>query len=317
MKKSIIAFCLGAVMALTSCSDSDNVNTGAATVGFGKTQVSVKERVGFFNVPVVVNGEQNGTIELDIKVIADDPNCVEDKNYLITSKHLIIPSSKKTVNVEIKAVDDRMPNDDRKFKLQIDQVKGATVSSDNQTEITITDNDNVPYELMYGVWTVTADQIDPETQSRTPETWEINLNVLEEGDAEYGKIVNSSPWGQLMDAEDNVISLSQALIFNYDASSKKSTLAMKIGSDLATDMNLGTFKTDTGQEIDMTKASIRTAIMGMQGLVYSGTVVGEVSADYNEIVFPSTVYMIILDSSKSPRMYYGIYDNIKLKFNHL
>lgn len=319
MKNILTAFCLGIAMLLASCSDTDNINTGMATVGFGEAQVSVKERVGFFHVPVVVAGEQNGTIELDVKVIADDPNCVEDKNYLVTSKHLIVPSSKTSVNVEIKVVDDRMPNDDRKFKLQIENVKGGTVSSTmSTTQITILDNDNVPYELMYGVWTVTADQIDPATMTVTPVSWELNMNVLEEGETEYGKVVNSSPWGQLLDAEDNLINLSQALTFDHNALTKKSTLTMKIGSTLASGINLGVYKDpDTKQETDLTKAYIRTAIPGAQGLVYSGSVVGEVSADYSEIVFPNTIYMILFDSAKNPFMYYGIYDNLKLTFSHL
>lgn len=319
MKKTIIAFCLGALMALSSCSDSDNVNSGAATVGFGEAKIEAKERVGFFKVPVTVTGEQNGTIELDVKVLADDPNCVEDKNYLITSKHLIIPQSTKTVNVEIKAVDDRQPNDDRKFKLQIENVKGASVSSTNATaEVVILDNDNVPYELMYGTWTLSANEINPETNSKSVQTWDIDLRVLEDTDPEYGIIVNSSPWGQLLDAEENLITLSQALTFKYDNVTRKSQLTMKIGTELASNMNLGTYKDEsTGRDRDLTKASVRTAIMGMSGFLYSGSLTGQVSDDYNEITFPGTVYMIVFDSSKQPFMYYGIYEDIKLTFNHL
>lgn len=296
---------------LMSCSDDAKINTGNASVAFAETEVSVKESKGIFTVPVVVTGEQNGPIEVTVSVSSNDANCKEDVHYMITSKNIIIPEDKKQVNIEIKTIDDRIINDDRHFSLHIENANGATIGTTGATaNVTLIDNDNIPYERMAGTWTVSAINLLTESGNE-PISWDINLSVVDDTDPSYGSAIISSPWaifdGSLPEFEDGQ-RLIHSMTFYHNESTGKTTVDMKMGSMMASNLNFG-----MDGNVDLTNASIRSATESMTGLSYSGTITGVVNDTFDEVVFSSPLYIIVFNTNGNPYMYYGGFDKITLK----
>lgn len=314
MKRIYYIFCcLMAVAMLTSCNDDEKINTTDATVSFGEAEFSVKESKGLFKIPVVVTGEQNGPIEVTVSVVADDAKCKEDVHYYVTSKKVVIPEYKKEVYVEIKAIDDRVINEDRSFSLRIEDVRGAYISRTNSVaKITLTDNDDIPYERIAGVWTVTAENILSESGT-DPVSWDMELSIVDEDDPSYGSAITAAPWavfdGSVPVFDEEGTTLSHQMTFYHNESTGKTTIDMKLGSIMASDLNFGTGEDGT----DISKASVRSGSMGMTGLTFSGTITGVVNEDFTEITFSNPVYLVVFSNAGNPYMYYGGFNNITLK----
>lgn len=312
---SIITLCLMASVALVSCQDTDDINTGKATVAFGQAEYSIKENKGIFNIPIVVSGEQNGPIRVSIEVTSNGANCKEDVNYMITSKEIIIPAKKKQVNVEIKAIDDRIINDDRQFSMHIASASGASVSETNATtKVTLTDNDDIPYERMAGVWTVTAINKAAESGKDEPITWDMKLDIVDDDDPSYGSLITSSPWAvwdgstPTFDEEGNT--LTHQMTFHHNASTGKTTVDMKMGSIMFENLNFGTI-----QGIDFSNASIYSATEGINGsAIRSGTITGVVNENFDEIKFSNPLLILVYpETSTISYLMYGYFTDITLK----
>lgn len=313
MKKiySIIT-CLAVALSLfTSCSDEEKINTGNAQVAFAQSSLEVKESKGIFYVPITVSGEQNGPIKLSISVSTNDANCKEDVNFMITSKNLIIPENKKQVSVEIKAIDDRLINEDRHFTLHLENVNGATISGTSATNITLLDNDDIPYERMAGTWIITASNLLSES-GEEPISWETNLTVVDESDPSYGSLITSEPWaifdGSIPVFDEEGQRLSHTMFFHHNESTGLTTVDMKMGTFMASHLDFG-----TQEGVDLSNASIRSGTMGMAGLTFSGTITGYVNDTFDEITFRNPVYEVIFTTAGQPYMYYGGFDNITFK----
>lgn len=310
---SIIMLCLMTAATLVSCSDSEKFNTGNATVAFKNADLSIKESKGIFYIPIVASGEQNGPIEVSIEVSANDANCKEDENFMITSKHIIIPADKKEVNVEIKTIDDRIINNDRHFTLCIANANGASINSSNsKINIALVDNDDIPYERMAGTWIVQATNLLSESGS-APISWEMNINVLDDEDPSYGSILNTTPWavwdGTTPVFDEAGTMLSHQMTFYHNESTGKTTVDMKMGSVMASNLDFGVGQDGT----DLSKGSVRTATMGMAGLSYTGSITGIVSENFDEIKFSNPIYIVVFSTAGNPYMYYGGFDNVTLK----
>lgn len=302
-----------ALCAMVSCSDETNLNTGDAKVAFAETEYSIKENKGLFYIPINVIGEQNGPVELTVSVSSDDPNCKEDVNFLITSKTITINAKKKTASIEIKAIDDRKINDDRKFTLHIESAKGASISSTNgTTNVTIADNDNIPYERMAGTWTVSAINLLTESGAE-PISWDMNLNIVVEDNPEYGSLITATPWavfdGSIPVFDEEGTTLQHTMTFHHNETTGKTTVDMKMGSIMANNLDFGKGQDGT----DLSSGSVRSATMGISGLNYSATITGVVNSDFNEITFSNPIYLIVYSTAGNPYMYYGGFDNIKLR----
>lgn len=316
-----------AASVMVSCSSDDNINTAAATVGFKDGEVSVKESKGIFYVPIVVEGETNGAITLEIAAEDKTPdNCKEDVHYLITSKNIIIPKGKKEVNVEIRAVDDRVINPDREFNLSIKNVSGATTDDTRSiAKVTMRDNDDIPYERMAGTWIVEATntsaepEVDPETGVVTyPKIkWEMELEVEEDETSEsYGSLIKAAPWavwdGTVPIIDDLGNGLSHNMTFKHNASTGATTVDMRMGSIMADGLDFGTI-----EGVDMSNSSARSATDGMAGYSYNGTITGTVSEDFDKITFSQPFYIIVFTPGGQPFMNWGGFTDITFTIKNL
>lgn len=289
-----------AVFAFAACSDDEPINSNDATVCMGEAEYSVKENKGIFTIPVVAEGERNGSILITVEVKDFDQSCVENKNYIVTSKSIIMPKEKNTVNVEIMAVDDRELNEDRKFSVSITAAKGAKVGGQNTTLVTLLDNDNIPYDRMGGIWTVTA----VNELSEKPETvsWDMQLvTAIDESEPGYGKTITMVDWrtwdGEVYDF------LSHTASFNYNERTQTATLDLTMGEVMADSLSFGTSP-------ELMYCSVRSAIPTQTSFSFNGTVVGTVNEDFTKVVFNLPLLGIVQDSNARPYSYMFWYSDI-------
>ena len=55
-------------LAFAACSDDEDFNGGAATVGFAESEISIKENITALNVPIVVQGDHTGLVRVNVEV---------------------------------------------------------------------------------------------------------------------------------------------------------------------------------------------------------------------------------------------------------
>ena len=113
----IYAFLLAAIV-FAGCSDEDETswNSLDATVGMGEVEFACKENKGIVSVPVVVEGNRNGAIEVtvDVAEYGDNP-AMANVHYFLTSNKIIIPADATAGEIEFRVVDDNEINESRTF----------------------------------------------------------------------------------------------------------------------------------------------------------------------------------------------------------
>lgn len=148
----IFTFALAA-LAMTACSDDTKTNPADVTVEFAESTIEVLESSIQLNVPVVVKGDNEGDIQLDVEITEVAPNpAVADHHFKLTSDHLNIPAGVKQVNLEFLLRDDAQINEDRTFMITITSVDNAGIGTKNTCTVTLLDNDSNPYNGLQGAW---------------------------------------------------------------------------------------------------------------------------------------------------------------------
>lgn len=268
----------------------------------------VKENKGLFVIPVTLVGESDGIVEFDVEVTSDSPDCKEDVHYMVTSKHLTIPAGKKTVNVEIKAIDDRVINADRSFTLTITKAFGAKVGNLNKAKVILVDNDDIPYERLAGTWIVTGYYAISETEKDST-VFETTIQAYDDDEDGYGTEYTITPW--LVDG------VMQPMNFSYKASSETATVSLPLGVKMAEHLNFGVDDVKN----DFTDAYVM-AVSYASSIIRSGQIVGTVSSDYSTIVFDRPFMGLIcndlgqiLQVSQNGQLYFSpffSFDSIKM-----
>lgn len=316
MMKKILSVSLIGLCALfmMACADDVKYNTNESTVRFGQTEYTVKENKGFFTIPVMATGERNGVVEVDVEIVSLSANCVEDEHYIVTSKHVVIPANKTSVNVEVKTVDDRVINEDRKFGLKISHVKGAVSVDPAYASIAVTllDNDNIPYDRMGGTWTVTAtNMITDSGEASEPVSWETQLiTVVDEEEEGYGSLLTMSPWRMWNgDTFEGQLDIKHTLSFHYNASSQTATLNLKLGEVMASGFALGGEDEDG---LNLSDCTLLSATPTSVNYTLNGTLIGTVNAEFNKITFNLPLMGLLVDANNTPFSYWFYYTNIEM-----
>ncbi len=179
----IFALMLAATM-FTACSDDDKSwNSSDVTVNMLQSEVSVKENNGIFNVPVAVDGEMNGPVQVTVEVaeVGENP-AMDDVHYLVTEKTIVIVAEEGAGNIEIRAVDDGDINEARTFTVTIVDVKGGNLGSNATTVVTLKDNDSVFYEKLQARWKMNVtSRYDGEV------SWNVNVVGYQEDQPGYNQ----------------------------------------------------------------------------------------------------------------------------------
>lgn len=129
---------------------------GDAVVGFAKDTYSFKESAGIVRVPVEVTGsplDYPSTFDVKAEAINLADLAQLSDLVLFTQTTDFKDYGNGTIYVEFKITDDAEINDDRSFKLTIVNAQGAKLADLAETTVIIKDNDNNPYEKLWGDWT--------------------------------------------------------------------------------------------------------------------------------------------------------------------
>lgn len=222
MKYIKLFMLMAAVTLLGACSsDDDSWNSAAdVTVGMQSQNMTVSEGKGLFNVPIEVKGETDGNVfvTVEVKEVGENP-AKEDVNYYVTDKTISI--SDGTGNVEIETVDDDDINDPRTFQVTIVDAKGAKISENASTTISLKDNDAEFYSKLQGKWKMTGVDRDGEAVS-----WDVTIKgAADETEADFNKVlyitgINGEP------------TCEAPLTFSYDKTTRTGSVAFRMGEDV-------------------------------------------------------------------------------------
>lgn len=194
MKLKYFALLSLGALAVTSCSDDDNdFNTGKdVTVEMAEATIRVSEdqvsSTSYNYIPVVVNGETNGPLQVTIEVSPYGENPAKaDENYVFTTYTINIPAGEKTAQFQYYPKGDDQVNADREFEVKIVDVKGGKIGAQANTIVTLVDNEGlipIYYSGLAGAWDAVMESTDdgPVGQSFTVVT-------TAEGTDGYGKDV--------------------------------------------------------------------------------------------------------------------------------
>lgn len=267
---------LAAVSFLGACSDDDESWNSASdvTVSMENTTMHIKESAGIVEVPIKVEGETNGNVQVTIEVKETGSNpAKEDVNYYITSKTITISDGEG--HVELECVDDDDINDDRTFEISIASAKGAKIGNQT-TAITLRDNDSQFYEKLQGSWKMTG--VD---EKGNAVSWDVKITgATDEDDADYNKTLYVTGMCGLPSSR-------AILSYSYDRETNKGTVSFD---------HLGEYNFAEGVNFGMTNP-VNLWLVQLSGKNLSQTPVnGTWSADFKTITFDEdcmlTTYLI-------------------------
>lgn len=256
----------------TSCSEEElSWNSSAATVSMEQAELVYKENKGMVNVPIVVDGELNGPVEVTVEVaeVGENP-AMEDVHYIVTSKTVLIPADATSGKIEFKTVDDADINEARTFVINIKSVNGATVGETASTTVTLKDNDSQFYEKLQGRWKMTS----------SAGTWNINIIGAEEGEEGYNEVfqvtgIMGYDW------------TSMTMFYSYDVATKTGSVYIPFGYIFAQGVNFG-----LGGTQDVATGTVVDGYIN-----FDGGILGTWNEDFTEIRFEDKLlYGFLLDN---------------------
>lgn len=181
-------------LAVTSCSDDDNAfNTDSnVSVQLKESAIRVSEdqvsNTDYNYIPVEVTGTSNGPIEVTIEVAPyGTDGAVADKNYVFTSYTMTIPAGESEIGFQYYPKGNDEINNDMSFEVKIKDAKGAKIGAQNQTIVTLVDNEGlipVYYTGLAGAWEGVM-----ESTYDGPLPINFTIETVAEGEEGYGKNV--------------------------------------------------------------------------------------------------------------------------------
>lgn len=141
-----------------ACSDDDDFNGGNATVGFSESTISIKENVTELYVPIQVEGDHTGLVQVQVAVKDCQGVSVEaDKNVILTSGTLNLPAEVNQVKAELRLSLYTSSDDlNRSFTLEITAANGAQVST-KTCQVKIEEAVDA-YDKLIGNWVLVNDK---------------------------------------------------------------------------------------------------------------------------------------------------------------
>jgi len=278
--KKIYALLL-ATAVFAGCSQEDELswNSSDATVSMGQAELVTKENKGMVNVPVVVEGELNGPVEVTVEVteVGENP-AMEDVHYLVTSMTVVIPADATEGKIEFKTVDDADINEARTFAMNIKSVNGAKVGEVATTTVTLKDNDSQFYEKLQGRWKWNA--VDANGNSLS---WNVNIIGAEEGEEGYDEVfqvtgIMGYDW------------TSMTMFYNYDIATKTGYVYIPFGYIFAEGVNFG-----LGGTQDVATGTVVDGYIN-----FDGGLIGTWNDDFTEITFEENkiMYGFLIDNGQ-------------------
>ncbi|MCD8032638.1 MAG: hypothetical protein LUF85_17905 [Bacteroides sp.] len=149
--KFLLLTCLSLLM--IACSDDDEkTNTTSATIQFEERELEIKESANLVQIPLVITGETNGTIQIKVTMKENSSNFKLDEDIIITSEYITVPAGVETVNFETRLIVENIEMEmGRYITFEIEEVKGATKGANTTCTLNIEENN-----LLEGTYTMSG-----------------------------------------------------------------------------------------------------------------------------------------------------------------
>lgn len=256
-----------------ACSDDDaSWNSNAdVTVEMGKTEIKVKEGVGLFNVPIVVNGETTAPVRVHVSMRESGSNpAKKDVNYMVTDTTIVV--SDGAGKVEIKTVDDDEINENRTFEVFIVSADGAKVGANSSTTVVLRDNDSEFYEKLQGVWKMKC-----VTTKGAAQEWSVKVTGGDEDSEDY----NHTLYVSGMMGYDWTMAV---LTYDYDKNTRQGSLSFG---------NLGDYVFADGVDFGLGNAPNSVRLFYKDGSNLTTEPIGGTwSADFKTVTFDADKVLV-------------------------
>ena len=173
--RNILIAASALVLACTTACNNTPEGKGDATIGFASESYMYKETAGLVKLPIQFTGEPK-TYPITFDIVATVQGSEDEVETLL---HFTQTKGLKYAGlegvpafVEFTIYDNREINDSKFVELSIENVKGATLQGSGKTVIEIADNDNNPYERLWGNWTLKGSNVF----DGTAVSWEVNIS---------------------------------------------------------------------------------------------------------------------------------------------
>lgn len=274
-----------ATTSMVACSDDDaNWNSASdVTVSMAQTEISVKENKGIFNVPVSVEGEANGPIQVTVEVaeVGENP-AMDDVHYLVTSKTIVIPADATTGNIEISTVDNGEINEARQFDITIVSVEGAQVGANITTTVNLKDNDAAFYEKLQGAWKMNfTSRYDGEA------SWSVNVVGYDEGEEGYDKTL-------FINGVLGYSFCALEMSYFFDTASKSGYVEIPLGTYVA--------------DYDDANGIYACTVTDDGYIALEGSIKGQWNEDFTEITFEEDKQLILYVINNTTGAGFGVMD---------
>ncbi len=177
---------------MVSCTE-EKKGAGNATIGFDATQYVYKESAGLVKLPVKFTGEpESYPIGFDVEVTLAEGGNPEEVVLLTQSQGLkYVGDTIAPVYIEFLVLDNKEINEDVIMSFTLKNISGADPVNAT-AEVIIADNDNNPYDRLWGDWILKGKDEDGNENS-----FEVNISggfTEEEQKANNEKILVCWGW---------------------------------------------------------------------------------------------------------------------------
>ncbi|WP_298031686.1 hypothetical protein [uncultured Alistipes sp.] len=280
-KYSLFIAALFSVSGLLSSCDDDPTGAGDATIGFAQSAYVYKESAGLVKIPVTFTGEPKSyPITFDVSAQIEGTEVTLDEVVLFTQLEGLryVGNPKAPVYIEFQLIDNEEINDSRFMKLTITSASGATIENATTT-IEIADNDNNPYEKLWGNWTFSGNSISS-SDGGAVKTFNVNISggfTAEEVEKNADKVLVCWGFGGNQDNTAGYEPPKQPVWYiNYDADAQ--SLSISVNTLMA---NVYGFN-GIDEDVEVKSAS---TLPGASGFDYKTQVKGTWSEDLNTLTF--------------------------------
>lgn len=275
-----IAALLGTSGLLSSC-DDDPTGAGDATIGFAQSAYVYKESAGLVKIPVTFTGEPKSyPIIFDVSAEVEGTEVTLDDVALFTQTQGLryVGNPNAPAFVEFQLIDNEEINASRFMKLTITSASGATIANATTT-IEIADNDNNPYEKLWGNWTFSGNSISA-SDGGAVKTFDVNISggfTAEDVEKNADKVLVCWGFGGQQANAGGLTPPKQPVWYiNYDADA--ASLSIAVNTLMA---NAWTFN-GIDEDVEVKSAS---TLPGASGFDYKTQVKGTWSEDLNTLTF--------------------------------
>lgn len=280
LKYSLFTAALLCISGMTSSCDDSSKGAGDATIGFAQAAYTYKESAGLVKIPVQFTGEPEEypiTFNVEAQIEGDEVTLDDVVLFTQLTGLKYVGNEKAPAYVEFQLIDNDVINESRFMTLTITSASGATIANAS-TRVEIADNDNNPYERLWGDWTFSGNSIDDGSAT----TFDVNISggftdeeVAENADK---KLVCWGFGGQKEDVSSAGINPPKQPVWyiNYDAETE--TLSIAVGTLMA---NVWSF-TGIDEDVEVKSGSL---LPGSEDFNYKTEIKGTWSEDCNTITF--------------------------------